>query len=182
MRRILQDEQIQRERIAYLHGRIEREIEAFADSLDLPKMELTQRLGALLLGIGQGYADHLPSVSGGRRHLEAGQGSDVLATLEGAVEPHGRSAQPERIEASVGTRQAHTHEVKAEYSKASKGYWAKMSPLQRKREMMRRQSLWSTRALKKWGGTKAVKQAKKLTAKKTVKKAAKAAPVLEQAA
>jgi hypothetical protein len=92
MQRGLTNEQRIAQRVAYIHGRIERELEAFAGSLAIPAVELTARVGALLLGAGEWASDRLPALPQGSP-LEAGAGSVAVATLEGASESHGRGSR-----------------------------------------------------------------------------------------
>lgn len=175
MKRGSHDEQTLRERIAYIHGRLEYQIEAFADSLNVPRLELTQRLGAIFLGVGEGYADYLSDLQSGRYHLEAGSGSGTAPEVEGAVSSHGSLPQPERPQESVRPRQAAQDQVEHRGS-AQKGYWAKMTPQQRRNEMRRRQAKWGKEAVKKWRGSQG-----KDVRKGKVKKAAPKAPVPQAA-
>lgn len=165
MRRTSEDEQSLRERTAYLHGRIEREIEAFADSINVSKVELTQRLGALLLGIGTGHGDYLSHLSTGRSYMEARTGSTGTSPLESLGDTSSSSPQPEWTTTSISAGQITKGEIERKHSKIAKGYWARMTPAQRSQEMQRRQSLWSTAAKKKW--RRAVPDKKKKTVKKT---------------
>lgn len=144
------DEQKLRESIAYIHGRIERELEAFAGSLALPAVELTQRVGALLLGQGQWTGDRLPSVPSRRSALDSRQRSIPVAALESAIESHGGGAQSRLIlpAPSPGTSEAPTRQMTAQQQ-----YWASKTPEQRSAEMRKRMKKWSPTAKAKWQGT-----------------------------
>ena len=147
------NEQQLRERIAYIHGRIEREIEAFATALSLPPMALTSRLGALLLGIPEGHDHSLPDVP-----VEAGPGSRVLAEVEGARQSHGGVARTRRqLAAGKRTGKAAPDKV----SEGQKKYWADMTPEERSKEMARRRRKWSKASLAKWQRGGKPKQKKK---------------------
>jgi hypothetical protein len=98
--------------VAYIHGRIEAQLEAFAQSLDIPAWELAGRVGALLLGAESwsvlGTEDRVPSVSGS------------------ATE---RSKTARKVAVDGGTHR----------SSAQKAYWERMTPKQRRQEVRRRQ-------------------------------------------
>jgi hypothetical protein len=106
--------------IAYIHGRLEAQIEGFAASLDVSAGELAERLGELLLSgsgrEGLGADDRLPKL---RRKAGAG-GKGV-----------------ESVEVAGGTSSGGAHAGKG----GVKGYWDAMTPKQRKAEMQRRLKL-----------------------------------------
>jgi hypothetical protein len=165
MKRSIHDEQELRERTAYIHGRIERELEAFASSLAIPAMELTQRVGRLLLGEGPRVENHLPHV-----RLEARPESRALATLESVERPHGGSP---RLTAGgrAAAAQAPVGEVKP--PPPIKLYWAQFTPDERKQMMKERHAKWSPAAKKTWMGGQAVVRAER-TGKARAARAAKA--------
>jgi hypothetical protein len=102
--------------IAYIHGRIEAQLESFAQSLNIPSSQLASRVGALLLGAQGGeIVGPARGVSKLRREAAAGSSS---------VEP---------VEMAGGTRGGAQNR-----SKGPKGYWAKLTPEQRSEEMRRR--------------------------------------------
>lgn len=150
------NEQQLRERIAYIHGRIEREIEAFAASLALPAVALTSRLGALLLGLDERDAHRLPDVS-----MDARQGGRVLAEVESAGQSHGGVAQSRgQLTAGNGTGKAATNKVR-------RNYWANKTEEERIKEMARRRRKWTPEARAKWkSGGKPAKKKPKAKARK----------------
>jgi hypothetical protein len=118
--------------VAYLHGRIEAEIERFASSMGISPLELTERLVELLLPPGKRAGNRLPvlqSNSPARR--------SPVAKVEVAVEPHGRRPQNREVGATS----------------AIKKYWQKMTREQRSAEVRRRMKKWSPEAKKKWRKT-----------------------------
>jgi hypothetical protein len=140
------NEQQLRERIAYIHGRIERELEAFAATLALPPLALTARVGALLLGVEPGDVHHLSDVP-----LASGEGSGTVAEMEGAGESHGRGTRTRgQLAARSGTGSPTPHQVKG--SVAQKKYWGDKTPEERSKEMARRRRKWSPEARAKWKG------------------------------
>jgi hypothetical protein len=112
--------------IAYIFGRTEAHLQAFAASMEIPYRELATRLGALLLSQGKGSGDRMPIVPS-------------------------NSSKPRKTLAKVAL-DGGTHSGAQTQQKAVSGikaYWAKMSPLQRKREIKRRLAM-----RKKSGSTK----------------------------
>ena len=110
--------------IAYIHGRTEAQLEAYASALGLPPGELASRVGALLSGAASGQVlgtdnrvPKLPSSPAERSKAVA------------KVEMDGRAS------GGASTQRA---------------YWAKMSPLQRKREVRRRMQKWNPDAKRRW--------------------------------
>lgn len=102
--------------IAYIHGRIEAQLESFAQSLNIPASQLTSRVGALLLGSQGGeIVGSSRGVSKLRRETSAGDSS---------VEP---------LEVASSTRSRASNR-----KKGVKGYWAKLTPEQRSDEMKKR--------------------------------------------
>lgn len=144
MARRLSDDQQFREAIAYLHGRIERELEAFADSVSFPKVVVTRRLGALLLGFRQGDENRLSHLPSSGNHVETRQGSSVPPKVEGTVESHGGSSL-KQLEAAQSPSKAGENKVSA-----IKEYWAKMTPEERKKVMRERMKKWAPEAKAKW--------------------------------
>jgi hypothetical protein len=97
---------------AYLHGRIEAQLEIYATSMGVPSFELTNRVAALLLTGSQGSTENsMPDMRG-----EATETRQALRKMEMAGRPS--KGRPRK----TGPR----------------GYWAKMTPLERKSEMRRR--------------------------------------------
>jgi hypothetical protein len=112
--------------IAYIHGRIEAQIEGFAASLGVSAAELAGRLGELLLGAqgGErlGVDDRLPKLRG-----KAGAGGQGVESVALAGGTSGERAQQ--------AKSGHLDGVSAGGVKA---YWAKMTPAARRKEMRRR--------------------------------------------
>lgn len=105
--------------IAYIHGRLEAEVESFASSLGITSQELTRRVGILLLGQGVGSGNSVPTVR-------------VQTTTDSeTVEQMARRS-------SASKRRAQKHPTHAKPFKGVKGYWAKMTAGQRSAEMNRR--------------------------------------------
>jgi hypothetical protein len=138
-------EQEIRERVAYIHGRIERELEAFAHSLAIPAVELTYRVGALLLGDGEGRQDRLPPLPVG-----TGTRSIVVAEVEGPVEPHGGKPRAQRRTADNDSTTA-TAPRKVKALTGIQRYWARFTPDERSRMMKARFKKWSPEAKASWG-------------------------------
>lgn len=105
--------------IAYIHGRLEAQIEAFAQSLGIPARFLTNRLGTLLLVPEGGevlrVADHLPVV---RR--KTAKRSKAVAKVAVVSRPRSKASSS---------------------GKGPRAYWAAMTPKQRSVEMKRRMSI-----------------------------------------
>ena len=103
--------------LAYIHGRIESQLEAFAASLGIAPKELAVRLAGLLLGQ---------------------EGGEVLRTgnrvpaLSGKAPKRGTSAR--KVAVARRTRNA---APKTKYS----AYWSRMTPEERSAEMRRRQKV-----------------------------------------
>lgn len=103
--------------IAYSWGRVEKEIENLALALNVPKSQLTRGVGNHLCA-SQGWVllgpeHHVPDVQ--RARAERSKAVEPVAVAE-------RAHRPETRQRKV----------------VSGGYWAKMSPKQRKAEMARR--------------------------------------------
>lgn len=75
--------------IAYIHGRIEAQIEAFANACGLPARQLASRVGELLLSApGRevlGPEDRVPELP-----RKAGKRRKAVAAVEVAERPHGK--------------------------------------------------------------------------------------------
>lgn len=129
---------------AYIHGRVEAQLEGFAASLGIPTRQLTERVGQLLIGTeGRSALGLQPSVRHMRREApEAHQGTREVAVADGTHENRARVAE-EAAAANVRIAKRFTitdgrrKRGKAARS-AQKAYWAKMTPKQRKAEMARR--------------------------------------------
>jgi hypothetical protein len=102
--------------VAYIHGRIEAQLEAFANSLNIPAAQLTSRVGALLLG-SQGREDMGPARRVSKLRRETAAGSCTVEPVEVAGSTRGGASNRR---------------------KGPKGYWAKLTPEQRSEEMRRR--------------------------------------------
>lgn len=98
--------------IAYIHGRIEAQIEAFAFGIGVPSASLAARVGALLLGNQNGkivrIEDHMPTLR--KKTAKAHTATRKMALVSNA------SRKPQR----------------------KNTYWDRMTPRQRKAEMARR--------------------------------------------
>lgn len=123
------DEQGIREAAAYLCGRIEREIEAFAASVSLPTMAFTSRVAQFLSGQGSGDAGYLPHLP-----VEAGTRGAAVAEVEEPLGAHGNGSRGQRLLApGNAASQAAAHKVTRRLSpeglerirQASKRRWAK---------------------------------------------------------
>lgn len=119
--------------ISYLHGYFEAKIEGFAKSADVPADELALRVGSVLY-----------SASGG----------SVLGNRSNRVQRMSRApasvSQGKRGEVAVGSRSRnYGASVKAPSGKRKessiKAYWARMTPEQRKEEVIRRQAVATKR-------------------------------------
>lgn len=99
--------------IAYIHGRIEAQLDAFAHSLNLPAAELAYRVGALLLAAQGGE-------SLGPNHN--------LSFVRNATAQRHQAVEPLALAGSTHSKASH----------GPKTYWSKMTKLQRSREMKRR--------------------------------------------
>jgi hypothetical protein len=104
------------EAIAYLHGRIDKEIEIFAaTSVHVNAGELAERLGELLLAARVRIENHLSTL-----RESTTQGDKTLATVEMVSGPH-----------SITSRKGMTDEAKEKLRKIAKARWAAMTPRQR---------------------------------------------------
>jgi hypothetical protein len=150
MKRGLIDEQKLRERIAYIHGRVERELEAFAASLNVSPMELTHRVGYLLCGLGEGSEDPLPDV-----RLAPGQRGALMAAMESTQRPHGGGAlsRPRagggQVNGSGKATTGATATGEVELTPIQR-YWAQFTPEERSKLMKARVAKWSPEAKAKW--------------------------------
>ena len=116
-------------KVAYLHGRLEAEIERFASSMGISPLELTERLVELLLPQGKRSGHRLPVL----QHDSPARRVPV-AKVEVAVEPHGSRPQ----------------DRESKPTSAIQAYWQNMTEAQRSAEMRRRMRKWSPEAKKKW--------------------------------
>lgn len=100
---------------AYLHGRIEAQLEAFAASLNIPSYELTNRVATLLLVSPQGRVeDPMPDM---RRETTKARNS----IRKVAVARRARKSRSQKV--------------------GKGGYWKSMTPAQRGAEMQRRMNM-----------------------------------------
>lgn len=106
---------------AYIHGRIEAQIEAFAETLNIPKSQLTNRLGTLLLSNPQ------PRDENSMRILRRKTAKTHKPVRKVAVDSNARKNS---------TRKTASRKVGRPKKKV--GYWASMTPEQRSEEMKRR--------------------------------------------
>jgi hypothetical protein len=74
--------------IAFVHGRIDREIEVWAERFSIPAMELKQELGTIFVSQ---ESNRLPSA--GMHQTASGSNGQSMATLEMAIGTYGRGAQ-----------------------------------------------------------------------------------------
>jgi hypothetical protein len=116
--------------LAYLHGRIEHEIETFADRLSVSPLELAARLGALLSNAGEWSGHQLPGLPlapGGRW-----SGDPPPPALEGVIESHGGET-PHQAGAQAGAVSKGQ-----KISAASKAMWDRLTPRQRTEKTLSR--------------------------------------------
>ena len=118
------------EAIAYLHGKIEAELNYLALAAGLDARMVTARVGALLSGAGHGAESGLP-MRMEPAHGRAGAGKPV-ADVEGRQQPHGHGA-PHRAASKKRSKAG-----KAKKLVGIKAYWAAMTPEQRSAEMAKR--------------------------------------------
>jgi hypothetical protein len=130
--------------LAYIHGRLEAQIEIFATALGVPTVELAQRMGSLLSPPARGPllgTDHrMPDL-----RQASTQGNRVSRPLALAGRTHGRSA-----------RQSSSH-ARSVKTAGPKNYWDKLTAEERAAEMARRVRKRKTKT------TRAAKAAKKKT-------------------
>jgi hypothetical protein len=74
--------------IAFVHGRIDREIEVWAERFSIPAMELKQELGTIFVSQ---ESNRLPSA--GMHQTASGSNGQSMATLEMAIGTYGSGAQ-----------------------------------------------------------------------------------------
>jgi hypothetical protein len=100
-----------KEKISFIHGRIDAQIEGFAESMAIPKQLLAQRLAELLYPEGMGAGNRMSQMR--------------LATKE-------RNSSTQKVEAP-------SRPLRGQTSGAGiAAYWAKMTPEQRASEVKRR--------------------------------------------
>jgi hypothetical protein len=134
--------------IAYVHGRIDKELETFAASLGVQASYLSERIAALLLSQGQRMESPLSSM-----RLEALSSRQSVESVEGTLHAH-RASTRHSSKARAGSDKARKAKVKLETLSPIQKYWAKFTPLQRKRMMAKRHAKWSTEAKAAWKGKK----------------------------
>jgi hypothetical protein len=118
------------EAIAYLHGKIETQLEFYSNAAGLDARMVTARMGALLSGAWQRADGGVPV----RLESSPGRGrGEAVADVEGGEQPHGRGASHR---AAKGRRKG-TKTGKA--VSGIKAYWAAMTPEERAKEVARRQ-------------------------------------------
>jgi hypothetical protein len=124
--------------VAYIHGRIEAQLEGFAASLGLPARQLTVRVAALLLGPESG------GLLGSENRVSSLPGASATAdkatrTMAVAKRPYRKARRPS-------------------LQRGAAAYWAAMTPSQRSKEMQRRMKVRQSKlvaAAKKEGSTEA---------------------------
>lgn len=148
--------------IAYIHGRIESQLEGFASSLNLPARELTQRVGALLIGLPSGEPMGFTQRVRDVRSDAAARDEEQPLAVDGRTRPNTRwrtkSGQlmtpaqrkreaKRRLAARAGQAGA-VGQASTKPISGPKSYWARMSPEQRSREVKRRMAVAQKRALR----------------------------------
>jgi len=124
--------------LAGLCGAIKERIILFSAETGASANWTAARLSAFLSPQGQGLLDHLPAV---RQETTGGRGAvEPLALADHA---HSSPARP-------------TIDAEPKPSKVNP-YWQGMTPEQRSKEIARRRSKWSKKALAKWSGGKPAK-------------------------
>lgn len=118
----------------YLHGRLEQQIESFASQYDLPSDELVSRVGLLLAG--DFLAEHTVALH--RVDLE----EELQQKAAEAFQEFFQSQHAAKKKEEKAAKKPHlVAKTKASSSAGNKDYWAKLSPLQRKREVARRKKV-----------------------------------------
>jgi hypothetical protein len=108
-------------RIAYIHGRLDQQIQGYAESLGIPTELLAERLATLLRPSGSWSEDQVSSL---RLPTEE---RPTVGKVEGTGDAHGKATQ------GGGGR------VKSSYqSTGQKKYWDKFTPEEKSTEMARR--------------------------------------------
>lgn len=115
-----------REAVAYLHGRLEIEIDYYCERKGISSLEVAPLVGAAL---GGSPMDHMPAM-----HPAPRQAHPPAPEMEVADGAHGGGAQ-----AAKRGRPRKDASGEVSQPKSASGYWAKMTPGQRSREMKRRQ-------------------------------------------
>jgi hypothetical protein len=154
-----------REAVAYLHGRLEIEIDYYCERKGISSLEVAPLVGAAL---GGQAVDNLPAmrqaprqahspapemevVSGAHgggaqaktrgRPRQTAAGKVIGRPRKDAVAGETKLERRRRLDREARRRRRgalREEEKSANYSNASKGYWAKMTPEQRAKEMRRR--------------------------------------------
>jgi hypothetical protein len=122
--------------VAYLHGRIEAQLEAFAVSIGTSAADLTSRVATLLLAQGAGTAERVPKLRG------ASTSGDTRLAKVALVD---RAHRPTQDAKRPGTYSSKVRSTNV------KGYWARMTPKQRKAEGRRRWRLGMKRREERQG-------------------------------
>lgn len=104
-------------RIAYIHGRIDQQIEIYAQSLGIPAAVLAERLATLLHPSGARSTSSVSPLRG-----DTTEAREAVAAVEVAVRPHGKKASGGVSKQKSGIQ----------------AYWASMTPAQRTAETKRR--------------------------------------------
>jgi hypothetical protein len=127
--------------LAYIHGRLEAQVEIFATALGVPTIELAERMGSLLSSPARGSVlgslDPLPNLRRG-----ATADDPVSRPLALASGSHGQPSRKvkHQIDRGVKTTRAHN------------SGWEALSPEDRKREMKRRRLVSIARGGRMGGG------------------------------
>ena len=115
---------------AYIHGRIDKEIEFFSISSGIPASIIQQKLASILYPLGQkGPQSNMSDMS-----QSSIEGDTEPRSLEGSKRAHRNGSQRE---GSTDTSSAASESTPHKVSKI-KQYWDKFTPLQRKRIMAKR--------------------------------------------
>ena len=142
------DEQKIRDAALYLHGRLERELEAYAASISVPPVELIARVGGLLSGSGQWTGNSVPHLPTGGDSLGTRKTRARAPKVEGAGESHGSRPSTGRRKRQPARNTAKTAKGKV---KSGAGSWAKFkTKAARRKESARRRALWPDEAKQKW--------------------------------
>src|SRR5258708_5566640 len=97
-----------REKVAYIGGRIETQLEAYANDLRIPYPQLAQRLANFLLGSGQGVVNPVPSVRD-----NPAKGSKTVATVEMAKRTYSNSTKTPHSRLKNGDKRKFARGIKA---------------------------------------------------------------------
>ena len=129
--------------IAYIHGRIDKEIEIFAASIGLQQEYLRARLSPLIFPMGKGLESNLSNL-----RSAASQRDSAMESVEGSSTTHRHRSQ-RRASSSTASRKAAKSKVAKKLSSIAK-WWAQFTPEERKKIAAQRKRKWSPEAKAKW--------------------------------